>query len=173
MTQKGFAQFLIEEILVYLSQIMVFFWVAFLVSSSLSDESKLVDFLGARLNKNSISEVGYIILATIITLGIIKFIESILPNNSFIEKLTDEVIRSISRTIYFFGSSTAGTILAAFLYLKVHPDKTSTNPTFFLGISFVFGLSAFLYGVGISYLVKHKKILSREKQEGICNACSD
>lgn len=168
--KKTLRQFIINESLIYLSQIMVFFWVAFLVSSSLNNEDALVRFLDAKINNNSISEMGYIILATLITLGILTLISKAAPTTGWLEEVAEDVLSSISRTIYFFGSSVTGSILAVALFSQLNPPDDNSTPEFWLSLSLIFGIGAFLYGCGTSYMFKHKRFIiktnpNKQKQQ--------
>lgn len=159
--KKSRFEFFVGEILIYLAQIMVFFWVTFLISGSLSDEDKLVDFLSTKINDNSISEIGYIILGTIITFGIILAIQRAAPATVWFDEVADEILTSISRTIYFFGSSVTGSILAVSLFSYLNPDNGNPKPEFWLSLSVVFGVGAFLYGCLASYAFSHKKYVAK------------
>jgi hypothetical protein len=161
--KKTMFQFVLSEALVYLSQIMVFFWVTFLVSGSLTNEEKLVRFLDSKIHDNSLSEVGHVILGTIITFGIILMIIKALPTSRWLEELSDDILASISRTIYFFGSSVTGSILAVALYSNLNPTKDNPAPEFWLGLSAIFGFGAFLYGCGTSYAFKYKKYIVKSR----------
>lgn len=158
--KTGF-QFIVSEILIYLSQIMVFFWVTFLVSGSLNDEERLVSFLSTKVNESSLSEVGYIILATVITLGIISAITRAAPPTGWLDELADEVLSSMSKTIYFFGSSITGAILAVALFSYLNPDTKNPAPEFWLSLSLIYGFGAFLYGCGTNYMFKYKKFIAK------------
>ena len=135
----------------------------FLVSGSLTNEEKLVTFLDSKIHDNSLSEVGYAILGTIITFGIILMIVKASPTSRWLEEISDDVLASISRTIYFFGSSVTGSILAVALYSRLNPAEENPTPEFWLGLSVIFGVGAFLYGCGISYAFKYKKYISKSR----------
>lgn len=161
--QKTPIQFIFSELLIYLSQLIVFFWVTFLVSGSLRDEERLIEYLNTKIGDNSMSEVGYIILATIITFGTILMIVKAAPHSRWLDELADEVLSSISRTIYFFGSSVTGSILAVALYSALNDSNDSPRPEMWLSMSLVFGLGAFLYGCGASYAFKYKKYIAKSR----------
>lgn len=164
--KKTLRQFIFNESLIYLSQIMVFFWVAFLISNSLKNEDALVKFIDTKFNNNSVSEVGHIILATLITLGILTLIAKAVPPTGWLEELAEDVLSSISRTIYFFGSSVTGSILTVALFSKLNPSDKNSDPVFWLSLSLVFGVGAFIYGCATSYMFKHKKfIIKKSKKE--------
>lgn len=165
--KKTSFQFIISEILIYLTQIMLFFWVTFLVSGSLNDEIRLVKYVESKINENSLSEVGYIILATLLVLGIIFFIAKAAPATGWLDELADDVFLSISRTIYFFGSSVTGAILAIALFSYLNPDKNNATPAIWLGLSLVFGLGAFLYGCVASYVIRYKKYIAKNPNKPI------
>ncbi|MCV6623865.1 MAG: hypothetical protein OIF51_19185 [Cellvibrionaceae bacterium] len=161
--KKTTFQFILNEALIYLSQIMVFFWVTFLVSGSLTNEENLIKFLGSKIHDNSLSEVGHVILGTVITFGIILMIIKVSPTSRWLEELSDEILASISRTIYFFGSSVTGSILVVALYSNLNPTKDNPAPEFWLGLSAIFGFGAFIYGCGTSYAFKYKKYIAKSR----------
>jgi hypothetical protein len=167
--KTGF-QFVVSEILIYISQVMVFFWVTFLVSGSLNNEDGLANFLNSKINENSLSEVGYIILATVITLGIVSVITRVAPPNGWLDELAYEVLLSMSKTIYFFGSSVTGSLLAVALFSYLHPDTKNPAPEFWLSSSLIYGLGAFLYGCGTSYMFNYKKFIARSSPNKSSNS---
>lgn len=156
-------QFIRDEFFVFLSQIVVFFWVTFLVSGSLRDEDRLIQYLDTKINDNSLFEVGHIILGSIITFGIILMIVRALPPWRWLDELADNVLISISRTIYFFGSSVTGSILAVALYTAMNPSKGNSQPESWLVMSLIFGLGAFMYGCGSNYAFNHKKYIFKPR----------
>lgn len=70
------------------------------------------------------------------------------PTSRWLEELSDDILLSISRIIYFFGSSVSGSILAIEIYSNLNPTKDNPTPEFWfwLGLSAIFGFGAFLYG---------------------------
>ena len=161
--KKTELQFFISELLIYLSQIIMFFWVAFLVSNSLNDEKKLAEYINSIINEDSQSEIGYIFLATIITLGILTFFTKITSSSKWLEDLSNEVLHSFSRTIYFFGSSVTGSIIAVSIFTKINNTTESLNPEVWLILSLVFGLGSFLYGFILSYALNRDKNIITNK----------
>ncbi|WP_139126173.1 hypothetical protein [Aeromonas sp. DNP9] len=85
------------------------------------------------------------------------------PTSRWLEELSDDILLSISRIIYFFGSSVSGSILAIEIYSNLNPTKDNPTPEFWfwLGLSAIFGFGAFLYGCSTSYTFKYKKDITK------------
>lgn len=154
--KKTTSEFIFTELAIYLSQIFMFFVVAALTSNMLRDEASLTNYMNARINDHSLEEVGYIIVATLLTIGIFSALSRIIKFSGWLEGLSDEVLNEIPRTIYFFGSSVTGAMVAAAIFLHNHPSVKAPAIGYWLFMAFVFGLGAFLYGCGASYAFKRK-----------------
>ncbi|ENM5760374.1 hypothetical protein V4V60_004074 [Vibrio mimicus] len=140
--------FLRKEILVYLSQIYLFFWSAFLSSGSLSNEELLVKYLESVINERSVLTLFYAVLASVITLGTIEFLAKGFKSSENLKMLSSDIAASVGRTMYFFGSSISGGCLAVAVFRFFNPGESTPNLWFFLSLST--GFIMFLYGYFIT-----------------------
>lgn len=153
---KTRGQFIALEFSVYLSQIFMFFVAAVLSSRMLSDEAALIKFMESKIHEGSTAEAGYILLATLFTLGVFSALAAFLRNTLWLDALSKTVLKEIPRTIYFFGSSVSGTVLAAALFVARNPGVEAPTPKAWISIMLIFSIGAFLYGCGISYGLNRK-----------------
>ena len=147
--------FIITELSVFVSQIFIFFTVAAFSSDFLRNEDRLTEYVTAKVNTNTMPEIGLTLLAVTVALGVLFFISRI-ASTPFIEKISNEVLNEAPRTIYFFGSSISATTLAVSIFLAYHPDPThgSRLASNLFWTSVFFASVAFVYGCGINYLLK-------------------
>lgn len=156
--KKSFWEFVLTELALYLSQIFIFFVVAILSSNMLKDEAALVAYMSGKINAHSLEEVGYILVATLLAIGVFSALAKALENVSWINSISDEVLNEAPRAIYFFGSSVTGALIAAALFLHNHPTADSGDTPYWL-ITLVFGLGGFLYGCGLSWAFRRKQYI--------------
>jgi hypothetical protein len=154
--KQSISMFLTIELLVYVSQILIFFFVTLFISDLLRDENQLVSHLNSKVNENTLLELVAIMLAIPVTLGIICGIAKAAPETSLIQLLSDKVLAEIPRTAYFFGSSISGTVLAVGLYTQLHPHTPSPPIEFWLITAVILALVGFIYGCIFAYAFKHK-----------------
>ena len=150
------AMFVVTELCVYASQVVMFFFVAVLTSNLLRDEKQLLSYMTSKVNENTTFEVVATMLAVAATLGIIAGIAKAAPESSLLERLADEVLAEAPRTAYVFGSGVSGTLLAVALYIHGHPQVQSPPVAFWLFAAFVAGIVGFSYGCVFAYAFKHK-----------------
>lgn len=154
--KKTSFEFIVTELAIYLSQTFMFFVVAALTSNMLRDEASLTNYMNSKINDHSLEEVGYIIVATILTIGILSALARAIKPIGWLEALSDEVLNEIPRAIYFFGSSVTGAIIAAAIFVHNHPVVKAPAVGYWLFMAAVFGFGAFIYGCGMSYAFKQK-----------------
>jgi hypothetical protein len=152
--------FVLTEFLVYLSQIVMFFFVAVLTSNLLRDEKNLLNYMTTRINENTVFEVVATMLAVAATMGIIAGIARAAPASSLLERLADEVLGEAPRTAYVFGSSVTGTLLAAALFMQNHLQVEGPRPQFWLFAAILAAFVGFAYGCMFAYAFKHKAQVS-------------
>ena len=157
-------KFVFSELVVFCSQVLIFFVVAIFTSDFLKSEERLVKYTEAKINDGSMAELGLTFIAILFVIGIFSAIGKIFDN-----KITDdfvhEILCEIPKTIYFFGSSVTGVMLAVSLFLSENPDSKST-PMSVLALSVSVALAAFIYGCGTSYAFKRKThIISSPSKE--------
>lgn len=160
--KKNKLQFLLEELLVYLSQVFMFFIVSFLVSNTLKDEAALVAFVQSKINQSSFNELLYSLIAAIFMIGCLAFISRLSEKNKLINALTETVINSIPRTIYFFGSSVTGSVISVAVFSKLNPSAQNTGADLLLFLSTCVGLFSFITGCSLRYHFE-KKVLHRKQ----------
>lgn len=163
------AEFFITEALVFVSQVVVFFLVAFFTSDLLRNEERLAEFAASKINNNTISELGLTLLAITFALGSITFIKEVAPPSGIIERLSREVLHELPRTIYFFGSSLTAITLATAIFISNHPQPNS-KPAVFVFMSSFSAITAFVYGCGLKTLLIKKE---RQKNLGSKGAEND
>lgn len=154
--KKSSTVFVITELCVYASQVLMFFLVAVLTSNLLRDEKQLVNYMTSKVNENTAVEVFATMLAIAATLGFIACIAKAAPETSLLERLADEVLAEAPRTVYVFGSGVSGTLLAVALYTHWHPEAQSPPVAFWLVAALFSALAGFIYGCLFAYAFKHK-----------------
>lgn len=151
-------QFFILESLIYSSQIFMFFVAAVLASGMLNDELALTKFVESTLHDGSTGEVVYIIVSAFLTLGVFSFIAFFLKKNKWLDEVSKAVVKEIPRTIYFFGSSVSGSMLAVSVFVAKNPGVDVPPANAWLLMVLVFSLGAFLFGFALSYGMNRKDL---------------
>ncbi|GAD31294.1 hypothetical protein L4D04_22215 [Photobacterium angustum] len=147
-------QFILNEFIIFLSQIVIFFMVTIFVSNFLSNEDKLVNFLNQKINDGTKSELFLSLLAILFVIGLFTTLDKIFDNKQ-INLYIDEVLYEIPKLIYTLGSSVSGAMLASTLYLIFNPTPEITAiKTAGSAVSFAF--IVFVYGCFFSYMFKRK-----------------
>ena len=123
----------------------------------LKDEVSLTTYMNSKINEHSSWDLVYIVIATLLTTGILRMLVRFFKPTGFLESLSDEVLNGIPGAIYFFGSSVTGVIIAAAIFVQNHPDKNNPTLASFVLEAAMFGLMIFIYGYAISYGLKYKK----------------
>ena len=165
--KKTVFMFIATEIAIYISQILMFFFVAVLTSNLLRDEKLLATYMEQKINGNTVFDVIATMIAIAATLGVISGITKALPASSVLKLVADEVLSEAPRTAYVFGSSVAGTLLAAALFVHNNPQIQSAPSTFWLFGAFILGTVGFLYGCAFSYAFKHKSHITQERPKSL------
>jgi drug/metabolite transporter (DMT)-like permease len=147
--------FIIAELCVYISQIIIFFFVAVLTSNLLRDEKQFEIYINSKINENTSFELTATVLAIAVTLGIIAGIAKAATKTSLIERVANEVLAEVPRTVYVFGSSISGTLLAWALFSQLHPDP-QTSIGFLLYVALFAAFAGFIYGCFFAYMLKDK-----------------
>ncbi|WP_264876020.1 hypothetical protein [Vibrio agarivorans] len=154
-------QFFAKELVVFVSQILVFFVVAVLTSSFLSNEQALTEFASTKINDGSLKELLLTFVAIFFVVGCFTTIQR-LTDSEVINDFIDEVLFEIPKTIYFFGSSLSGVMLAISMFLLFDESNEGSTEKYF-AVTIVFAIMAFIYGSTLSYKLKKKThILSYE-----------
>jgi hypothetical protein len=144
-------KFFFTELCIFFAQIFVFFMVVVFTSDFLRSESRLAEFATAKINGNTMPELGLTLIALTLALGAITLLGTFAPSK-FLEDLSMEVLQEMPRTIYFFGSSITAITIAIAVYTKFHPAGTvpakgyAAMAVFFAVTFFVYG-SVFKFGL--------------------------
>ncbi|HEH9413341.1 hypothetical protein [Aeromonas salmonicida] len=157
-------QFLTKEFVVFTSQILVFFFVAVLTSSFLSDEKALAELAATKINNGSLKELLLTFSAILFVIGCFTTVQK-LTDSELVNELIDEILFELPKTIYFFGSSISGVMLAlaTFIAFSTTEDNNSTKGYFIITI--MFAIMAFCYGATVSYLLKRKTQIAPPKPD--------
>ncbi len=147
-------KFILNELVVFISQVTVFFMVAVFTSNFLSSEEKLVEFSNQKMNDSTLSELGLTFLAIFMVTGIFSAIGRIFENK-YVEHYITEALCEMPKTIYFFGSSATGVMAAISLFVYLHPTA-ETSPKGFTILTVLFAFMVFIYGCSFSYAFKRK-----------------
>ncbi len=156
---SSFNKIFIIELFVYLSQVFIFFCVTVMLSNMLSSKNILTSYVTSKINSYSVKEVFYIVIATIFTIGILYVLKIIFGKNfNFMDELIDEVLNSIPRTIYFFGSTVTGIMLAIALFVHNHLEIKSIPAKAWIFNAFFFSIVMFAYGFIFKLLLYKNKL---------------
>lgn len=147
-------KFIFNEFIIFTSQIFIFFIVAVFTSDFLRSEDRLVKYAELKINSGSMIELGLTFTAVFVVIGCLSAIGKVF-SNKIVDSYIHEILCEIPKTIYFFGSSVTGVMLAISLFIYRNPQPQST-PDHFAFLASIFALAAFLYGCGISYAFKRK-----------------
>lgn len=154
-TGKLNASFYFTELLIFLSQVIVIFLVAFFTTDLLRNETRLEEFANAKINNSTMSEIGLTLLAITLWLGVLTIIKEF-ADSSFLSKLSGEILNELPRTIYFFGSSITAAILAIAVYTMNHPASHAKPASGYFLLAAWLALVAFIYGCGLKALLTVK-----------------
>ena len=151
------AQFIFREFVIFISQITVFFMVAVFTSNFLNSEEKLVAFTEKKINDGSAAELVLTFFAILIVIGFFTTIGKIFDDNKYIDYYVNEVLLEMPKTIYVFGTSVTGAMLAVSLFVYLNPESASSGGNY-ISISLSFALIMFIYGCALSYGFKRKSL---------------
>ncbi|CAM3797579.1 hypothetical protein [Vibrio aquimaris] len=159
-------EFVFSELIIFLSQITVFFMVAVFTSNFLHNKEKLLSFSAQKINDGTLTELGLTFLAILVVIGLFSALGWIF-DNKYVEQYVREILCEMPKTIYVFGSAATGAMLAISLFSHIHPTS-ATNAKSFAMLSVFFAFIVFLYGCGFSYAFKRKThILPRNQQSNV------
>lgn len=126
--------FLFSELFIYAVQVITFALVAWVVSAFFTNETYLARHVGEKINDLSVRELISTLAVILILLGVL-WVLSEKTGIEFFEKIMPAVYEEFPRTVYLFGSSVGGPLLASGFYLMISPAGKSTE--FRLGVSSV------------------------------------
>ena len=153
-TEPTLLEFALMELATFVCQTSIFYMVAVLISDFLSDEDRLVAYAGSRIGNIAVQELCIVIPVSFLIVGILYTVSD-RCSSRWTERLIDRVLQGIPITIYLFGSSVVGVLLA----LSTFSSK-SADPNIVTGsIVFVSTIAAtifFAYGCSASYFLSRK-----------------
>jgi hypothetical protein len=95
------------------------------------------------------SELGYTLLAILLTLGALSALVIASSSDGFFSKLVQEVRLELPRTMYLFGSSITGTTLALSCLVALHASSSVKPAAGYAGMALIFALAFFGFGFGL------------------------
>jgi len=157
-------QFFLSEFCLYLAQFAVFFLVTSLISGFLSDEKALVSFLESKINDHTMLELGIAFGSLLMVLGLITLLSKGATNSgsAFLHRVGDEILHECPRLVSATGSTLGGTLAAAALYIKSHPQAASGGAAWWLAMSLFFSFIFFGMASSLSYFLKRSSHISDE-----------
>lgn len=156
--KRSLGEFIFLELMIYMSQVCVFGMVAFLASQAGSSEEKMVQYLQARINKDSMPEFWFLVLGVLLVLGLYGAIKKVFrPKSHYFEYISDEILLDIARAGYTFGSSITGGLLVAILYGRHNGADTSS----FLGAVIIITSFALVVGGGMNWAIKRHDYIKK------------
>lgn len=138
---------------VFLAQIVVFFLVAVFLSHFLESRELLSTYTEAKLGPHLTSEFWLTLLGVVVVLGFLSLIAGIAHTNA-LGRLSSEVLQEVPRTIYFFGSTAAGTAFAWTIHEWAHGTRAAAIDA--LGAAAIFASGAFLAGFVLKALLSSR-----------------
>ncbi len=158
--RQSTGMFVLTELVIYISQCVMFFFVAVLTSSFLRDGTQLLKYLSSKV-ENATFEIVVTMFAISATMGIICGIAKAAPDSSLWQRLADETLSEAPRTAYVFGSGIAGPVVAVAWFIYNNPQVEGPRPKEWLIAAFVIGVVGFLNGCAFAYAFKHKTQIKR------------
>ena len=157
-TRKTPVGFVITEFFIYLSQFLVFFFSAAIVSGLFRDEKRLLEYVNAKITADSQFELWVTVVSLAAVLGILFAITSALSGKlqSFAQSVALEALQEFPKLIYAVGSSVGGIAAAVGVIFALHPATEATRPGWWIFMSAFIGFGFFVVGVAISFAIKRK-----------------
>ena len=149
---ESFRNLLLLEASTYASQTVVFCLVAILLSNLLQDEKTLAELITCRIGTGFWREIICTILASLAWLGALLVTSTCLPSKVW-TRIIREVLNELPRTIYFFGSSVSGLLLAAAAAEWFHPAYRHLAYQF-SGVALLWAFAVFLYGFMLKFMLQ-------------------
>lgn len=147
-------EFVLMEFATFVCQTSIFYMVAVLSSDLLSDEDRLVAYVSSRIGSTAVLELCIVVPVSFFIVGVLHTVSD-RCSSRWIKRLIDKVLQDIPRTIYLFGSSVAGVLLAlsTFSYKSADPNVVTGSIIF---VSAIAATTFFVYGCFASYFLSRK-----------------
>lgn len=149
---RAYRSTLLLEASTYVSQVVVFCLVAILMSNLLQDEKVLTELITCRIGQTFWREIACTFLASLTWLGALLVTSACLPSKTW-TRFIREVLNELPRTIYFFGSSVSGLLLAAAIAEWFHPALRHFAYEFSKA-AVLWAFVAFLYGFMLKLMLQ-------------------
>ena len=150
--RHAFRTSLLLEVAAYVSQVAVFFLVAILMSNLLQDEKTLAEIINCRVGPGFWREIVCTFFASLAWLGALSVTSACLPSKAWTQ-IIRETLNELPRTIYFFGSSVSGLMLAAAVAEWFHPALRHLAYRF-SGVALSWALVLFAYGFVLKLMLQ-------------------
>lgn len=139
--------------------------VAVFTSNFLKSESALVAYAEQKINEGSMGELSLTFLAILVVVGLFAAVGRIFTAD-IVESYISNVLSEVPRTIYFFGSSVTGVMLAIFLFISNNGGQSEAQLGHVALLAVIFAVMPFLYGSLLSFAFKRKThILAKAAEE--------
>ena len=131
------------------------------MSGRFGDEEALTGAVMTRLEANSGEEFLLTLVAITFVIGIFATIHYF-SEIAFLSKIIVNIIEELPRIIYLFGANLAAVSLMIGFYLSKNPDG-ATEPARFYSLAAFFGVSMFVYGFLLRFIIQKKSHGFRKK----------
>ncbi|MEL7068617.1 MAG: hypothetical protein AAGN15_08210 [Cyanobacteria bacterium J06581_3] len=140
------------ELATFTCQTFIFYMVAVLSSDLLSDKDRLVAYVSSRIGNIAVQELLIVVPVSFLVVGMLHTLSD-KYSSRWAKRLIETVLQDIPRTIYLFGSSVAGVLLAlsTFSHRSADPSIVTGSIVF---LSVIAAITFFLYGCFVSYILK-------------------
>ena len=151
-TKLPLPEFVLMEFATFACQTFIFYMVAVVSSDLLSDRDRLVAYAGSRIGEIAIQELFIVVPVSFLVLGVLHTLSDKYSSRRA-KFLIETVLQDIPRTIYIFGSSAVGVLLAlsTFSYRIAEPNIVTGSIVF---LSVIAAITFFAYGCFVSYFLK-------------------
>ncbi|MGN7919698.1 hypothetical protein [Lysobacter sp. 22409] len=143
-------QFIGTEGGIFLASVASLYLLIWLSTNQLSTEESVNRVLMSKLQGNTVSDLGYTILALFIVYSPIGLALRY-KRGGMIYRIADAIIDELPRTIYFFGANLTAVSLAGCIYLQATNDAASGK---FLGFAVFFAATFFSGGCFLKSVLK-------------------
>lgn len=167
--KQSMNKFVLSELVIFLSQVLVFFMVTIFATDFLNSEDTLLRISTQKMSGTTINELGLTIIAILLVIGIFAAFGKIFEHK-YVEHFVNEVLYEIPRTIYIFGSSVTGVMLAIAWFNHSNPGASTLNTAQMVTISAFTAIVMFAYGCILSIAFKRKSHILGTKTKDLSDA---
>lgn len=149
-------KFLAVEMSVFLAQMAVICIVIWLLSNQMTTEEGVSKVLIAKIEGNSIKELGYTLSALVFVFGVVA-IAQYFNEKGAINDISSAVMDEFPRTIYFFGANLTSASFMGGMYIHMNPSEAFPTPWELFAYAAFFALVFFSAGCLLRYSLNKKK----------------